>query len=132
MASKWSLFPLDKFLSILLIYVDFCHSNNKFYLSFLNSAVLPYSIRCKVPDQLQRPVYCCMDVLLYFNPEGQKVNLCLTFSPFLCGRHRNRIHGIEASQLEPYVSLETLDLSSNNITEIRSDCFPVGLPIKDL
>ncbi|KAM3843683.1 leucine-rich repeats and immunoglobulin-like domains protein 1 isoform 3-T3 [Vipera latastei] len=46
--------------------------------------------------------------------------------------NRNRIHGIEASQLEPYVSLETLDLSSNNITEIRSGCFPVGLPIKDL
>ncbi|XP_039184698.1 leucine-rich repeats and immunoglobulin-like domains protein 1 isoform X1 [Crotalus tigris] len=46
--------------------------------------------------------------------------------------NRNRIHGIEASQLEPYVSLETLDLSSNNITEIQSGCFPVGLPIKDL
>ncbi|XP_026535193.1 leucine-rich repeats and immunoglobulin-like domains protein 1 isoform X2 [Notechis scutatus] len=46
--------------------------------------------------------------------------------------NRNRIHSIEASQLEPYVSLETLDLSSNNITEIQSGCFPVGLPIKDL
>ncbi|XP_061474677.1 leucine-rich repeats and immunoglobulin-like domains protein 1 [Rhineura floridana] len=46
--------------------------------------------------------------------------------------NRNKIHSIEASQLEPYVALETLDLSSNNITEIRSGCFPVGLPIKDL
>ncbi|XP_062978120.1 leucine-rich repeats and immunoglobulin-like domains protein 1 isoform X2 [Elgaria multicarinata webbii] len=46
--------------------------------------------------------------------------------------NRNKIHSIEASQLEPYVALETLDLSSNNITEIRSGCFPVGLHIKDL
>ncbi|XP_053151504.1 leucine-rich repeats and immunoglobulin-like domains protein 1 [Hemicordylus capensis] len=46
--------------------------------------------------------------------------------------NRNKIHNIEASQLEPYVALETLDLSSNNITEIRSGCFPVGLHIKDL
>ncbi|KAJ6668254.1 hypothetical protein lerEdw1_015631 [Lerista edwardsae] len=47
-------------------------------------------------------------------------------------RTRNKIHSIEASQLEPYVALETLDLSSNNITEIRSGCFPMGLRIKDL
>nr|XP_060622385.1 leucine-rich repeats and immunoglobulin-like domains protein 1 [Anolis sagrei ordinatus] len=46
--------------------------------------------------------------------------------------NRNKIHSIEASQLEPYVALETLDLSSNNITEIRSGCFPVGLRIKEL
>ncbi|XP_066473364.1 leucine-rich repeats and immunoglobulin-like domains protein 1 [Tiliqua scincoides] len=45
---------------------------------------------------------------------------------------RNKIHSIEASQLEPYVALETLDLSSNSITEIRSGCFPMGLRIKDL
>lgn len=53
-------------------------------------------------------------------------------SPSLHCRNRNRIHRIEASQLEPFVALETLDLSSNNITEIRSGCFPVGLHIKDL
>ncbi|XP_077181213.1 leucine-rich repeats and immunoglobulin-like domains protein 1 isoform X2 [Paroedura picta] len=46
--------------------------------------------------------------------------------------NRNRIHGIKARELEPYVAMETLDLSSNNITEIRSGCFPVGLRIKDL
>ncbi|XP_015273496.1 PREDICTED: leucine-rich repeats and immunoglobulin-like domains protein 1 [Gekko japonicus] len=46
--------------------------------------------------------------------------------------NRNRIHSIKARELEPYVAMETLDLSSNNITEIRSGCFPVGLRIKDL
>ncbi|XP_048345591.1 leucine-rich repeats and immunoglobulin-like domains protein 1 isoform X2 [Sphaerodactylus townsendi] len=46
--------------------------------------------------------------------------------------NRNRIRSIKARQLEPYVAMETLDLSSNNITEIRSGCFPVGLCIKDL
>ncbi|XP_060127311.1 leucine-rich repeats and immunoglobulin-like domains protein 1 [Zootoca vivipara] len=46
--------------------------------------------------------------------------------------NRNKISSIEASQLEPYIALGTLDLSSNNITEIRSGCFPVGLRIKDL
>ncbi|XP_074861934.1 leucine-rich repeats and immunoglobulin-like domains protein 1 [Carettochelys insculpta] len=46
--------------------------------------------------------------------------------------HHNRIRSIQASQLKPYVALETLDLSSNDITEIRSGCFPQGLPIKEL
>uniref|UniRef100_A0A8D2LBZ0 Leucine rich repeats and immunoglobulin like domains 1 n=1 Tax=Varanus komodoensis TaxID=61221 RepID=A0A8D2LBZ0_VARKO len=46
--------------------------------------------------------------------------------------NRNKIRSIEASQLQPYVALETLDLSSNDLTEIRSGCFPVGLHIKDL
>ncbi|XP_022428315.1 leucine-rich repeats and immunoglobulin-like domains protein 1 [Delphinapterus leucas] len=44
----------------------------------------------------------------------------------------NRIRSVEGSQLKAYVSLEVLDLSSNNITEIRSTCFPHGLPIKEL
>lgn len=46
--------------------------------------------------------------------------------------HHNRIRSIEASPLKPYVALETLDLSSNDIMEIRSGCFPQGLPIKEL
>ncbi|XP_061311791.1 leucine-rich repeats and immunoglobulin-like domains protein 1 isoform X2 [Pezoporus flaviventris] len=46
--------------------------------------------------------------------------------------HHNRIRSIEASQLKPYVSLETLDLSFNDITEIRNGCFPQGLHIKEL
>ncbi|XP_069499886.1 leucine-rich repeats and immunoglobulin-like domains protein 1 [Ambystoma mexicanum] len=46
--------------------------------------------------------------------------------------HHNKIQSIEANQLKPYRSLETLDLSANNITEIRSTYFPQGLPIKEL
>ncbi|KAM9182451.1 leucine-rich repeats and immunoglobulin-like domains protein 1 isoform 2-T2 [Mergus octosetaceus] len=46
--------------------------------------------------------------------------------------HHNRIRSIEASQLKPYVTLETLDLSFNDITEIRNGCFPQGLHIKEL
>ncbi|NXD05925.1 LRIG1 protein, partial [Nothocercus nigrocapillus] len=46
--------------------------------------------------------------------------------------HHNRIRSIEASQLKPYVALETLDLSFNDITEIRNGCFPQGLRIKEL
>uniref|UniRef100_A0A8B9Q571 Leucine rich repeats and immunoglobulin like domains 1 n=1 Tax=Apteryx owenii TaxID=8824 RepID=A0A8B9Q571_APTOW len=48
------------------------------------------------------------------------------------GWHHNRIRSIEASQLKPYVTLETLDLSFNDITEIRNGCFPQGLHIKEL
>lgn len=46
--------------------------------------------------------------------------------------HHNRIRSIESSQLKPFVSLETLDLTSNEITEIRSTCFPSGLQLKDI
>uniref|UniRef100_A0A8C0KGA3 Leucine rich repeats and immunoglobulin like domains 1 n=1 Tax=Canis lupus dingo TaxID=286419 RepID=A0A8C0KGA3_CANLU len=44
----------------------------------------------------------------------------------------NKIRGVEGSQLKAYLSLEVLDLSSNNITEIRNTCFPHGLRIKEL
>uniref|UniRef100_A0A8C5P440 Leucine-rich repeats and immunoglobulin-like domains 1 n=1 Tax=Jaculus jaculus TaxID=51337 RepID=A0A8C5P440_JACJA len=44
----------------------------------------------------------------------------------------NKIRSVEGSQLKPYVALEVLDLSSNNITEIRSACFPHGLLIREL
>uniref|UniRef100_A0A8C4K5W0 Leucine rich repeats and immunoglobulin like domains 1 n=1 Tax=Dromaius novaehollandiae TaxID=8790 RepID=A0A8C4K5W0_DRONO len=50
----------------------------------------------------------------------------------VCTAHHNRIRSIEASQLKPYVTLETLDLSFNDITEIRNGCFPQGLHIKEL
>ncbi|XP_029456905.1 leucine-rich repeats and immunoglobulin-like domains protein 1 [Rhinatrema bivittatum] len=46
--------------------------------------------------------------------------------------HRNKIRNVEASQLKPYVALEILDLSSNDITEIGSSSFPYGLHIKEL
>ncbi|XP_055270254.1 leucine-rich repeats and immunoglobulin-like domains protein 1 [Moschus berezovskii] len=44
----------------------------------------------------------------------------------------NRIRSVEGSQLKAYLSLNMLDLSANNITEIRSTCFPHGLPLKEL
>lgn len=50
----------------------------------------------------------------------------------MCFRQHNRIRSVEGSQLKAYLSLEVLDLSSNNITEIRSTCFPHGLPLKEL
>lgn len=50
----------------------------------------------------------------------------------MCFRQHNRIRSVEGSQLKAYLSLEVLDLRSNNITEIRSTCFPHGLPLKEL
>uniref|UniRef100_A0A8C9HXH8 Leucine rich repeats and immunoglobulin like domains 1 n=1 Tax=Piliocolobus tephrosceles TaxID=591936 RepID=A0A8C9HXH8_9PRIM len=44
----------------------------------------------------------------------------------------NKIRSVEGSQLKAYLSLEVLDLSSNNITEVRNTCFPYGPPIKEL
>ncbi|XP_064450022.1 leucine-rich repeats and immunoglobulin-like domains protein 1 isoform X3 [Mirounga angustirostris] len=44
----------------------------------------------------------------------------------------NKIRSVEGSQLQTYLSLEVLDLSSNNITEIRNTCFPHGLHLKEL
>nr|XP_012329179.1 leucine-rich repeats and immunoglobulin-like domains protein 1 isoform X3 [Aotus nancymaae] len=44
----------------------------------------------------------------------------------------NKIRIVEGSVLKAYVSLEVLDLSSNNITEVRNTCFPHGPPIKEL
>lgn len=56
----------------------------------------------------------------------------LELPPFVCFRQHNKIRGVESSQLKAYLSLEVLDLSWNNITEIRSACFPHGLSIKEL
>ncbi|XP_038627960.1 leucine-rich repeats and immunoglobulin-like domains protein 1 isoform X3 [Tachyglossus aculeatus] len=44
----------------------------------------------------------------------------------------NKIRSVEGSLLKLYISLEVLDLSSNNIMEIRSTCFPHGLVLKEL
>uniref|UniRef100_A0A8C5RAB9 Leucine rich repeats and immunoglobulin like domains 1 n=1 Tax=Leptobrachium leishanense TaxID=445787 RepID=A0A8C5RAB9_9ANUR len=46
--------------------------------------------------------------------------------------HHNKIRSIEASRMKRYVALETLDLSFNEIAEVRSGCFPPGLQIKEL
>ncbi|XP_036991410.2 leucine-rich repeats and immunoglobulin-like domains protein 1 isoform X2 [Artibeus jamaicensis] len=44
----------------------------------------------------------------------------------------NKIRSVEGSRLKAYLSLEVLDLSWNNITEMRSACFLYGPPIKEL
>ncbi|XP_072928437.1 leucine-rich repeats and immunoglobulin-like domains protein 1 isoform X1 [Hemitrygon akajei] len=46
--------------------------------------------------------------------------------------HHNKIRSIEANHLKLYESLETLDLTYNEITEIQNNCFPQHLKIKDL
>ncbi|XP_078065613.1 leucine-rich repeats and immunoglobulin-like domains protein 1 isoform X3 [Mustelus asterias] len=46
--------------------------------------------------------------------------------------HHNKIRSVEANRLRFYESLETLDLTYNEITEIRNNCFPRQLKIKDL
>lgn len=56
----------------------------------------------------------------------------LKSAPFVCFRQHNKIRSVEGSQLKAYLSLEVLDLSWNNVTEIRRACFPHGLPIKEL
>lgn len=46
-------------------------------------------------------------------------------------RANNRIAGISAEQLEPFLSLETLDLSNNAVGEVRASSFPT-LSLKNL
>uniref|UniRef100_A0A8C3AUA8 Leucine-rich repeats and immunoglobulin-like domains 3 n=1 Tax=Cyclopterus lumpus TaxID=8103 RepID=A0A8C3AUA8_CYCLU len=43
----------------------------------------------------------------------------------------NRINRISVDQLRPFLALETLDLSNNNIVEIKASSFPT-LPLKNL
>ncbi|KAB0378240.1 hypothetical protein FD755_009818 [Muntiacus reevesi] len=71
--------------------------------------------------------------------QPQKLAGCM--GHILCGEsvpvssefwQHNRIRSVEGSQLKAYLSLQVLDLSANNITEIRSTCFPHGLPLKEL
>lgn len=46
-------------------------------------------------------------------------------------RANNRITKISMEQLRPFIALETLDLSYNNIVDIKADSFP-ALPLKNL
>lgn len=50
----------------------------------------------------------------------------------MCFRQHNKIRSMDGSRLKAYLSLEVLDLSSNNITEIHSTCLPHGLHIREL
>lgn len=53
------------------------------------------------------------------------------WSVCVCHRGNNRITGVSAEQLEPFLALETLDLSNNAIADIRAGSFPV-LPLRNL
>nr|XP_057937066.1 leucine-rich repeats and immunoglobulin-like domains protein 1 isoform X2 [Doryrhamphus excisus] len=46
--------------------------------------------------------------------------------------HHNKISSIEGPRTRDLVSLETLDLSNNDITELRGHSFPADLQIRDL
>lgn len=52
--------------------------------------------------------------------------------PFVCFRQHNKIRNVEGNQLEAYLSLEVLDLSWNDLTEMRSACFLHGPPLREL
>uniref|UniRef100_A0AAQ5Z5B7 Ig-like domain-containing protein n=1 Tax=Amphiprion ocellaris TaxID=80972 RepID=A0AAQ5Z5B7_AMPOC len=51
---------------------------------------------------------------------------------FLFFRHHNKIRSIDGRRTRELLSVETLDLSNNDITELRGQCFPAGLQIRDL
>nr|XP_046240512.1 leucine-rich repeats and immunoglobulin-like domains protein 1 [Scatophagus argus] len=46
--------------------------------------------------------------------------------------HHNKIRSIDGRRTRELVSVETLDLSNNDIAELRGHCFPAGLQIRDL
>uniref|UniRef100_A0A665TNI6 Ig-like domain-containing protein n=1 Tax=Echeneis naucrates TaxID=173247 RepID=A0A665TNI6_ECHNA len=46
--------------------------------------------------------------------------------------HHNKIRSIDGRRTRELVSVETLDLSNNDITELRGHCFTAGLQIRDL
>lgn len=65
----------------------------------------------------------------------QWVSKCKQDSPFCVlssSRHHNKIRTLDGARIAPLVSVETLDLSNNDITELRGYSFPAGLQIKDL
>lgn len=72
---------------------------------------------------------CWLALLQVFELEFTP-NLFLSFFKF--SRHHNKIRTIDGSQTVELVSVETLDLSNNEITELRGQCFPASLQIKDL
>lgn len=47
-------------------------------------------------------------------------------------RQHNKIRMVEGNVLKAYLSVEVLDLSANNITEVHNTCFPHGLHIREL
>lgn len=47
-------------------------------------------------------------------------------------RHHNKIGAVDGGRMAELGSVETLDLSHNDISELRGRSFPAGLRIKDL
>ncbi|KAL7408077.1 hypothetical protein ABVT39_017754 [Epinephelus coioides] len=52
--------------------------------------------------------------------------------PNLRELHHNKIRTVDGRRTRELASVETLDLSNNDITELRGHCFPAGLQIRDL
>uniref|UniRef100_A0A6Q2X8K4 Ig-like domain-containing protein n=1 Tax=Esox lucius TaxID=8010 RepID=A0A6Q2X8K4_ESOLU len=73
----------------------------------------------------------CHDLVLQ---DGLINGFPLTELCILCfiARHHNKIRTIDGRRMRDLVSVETLDLSNNDITEVRGQGFPAGLQIKDL
>lgn len=64
--------------------------------------------------------------------EARLLHICNMACACVCVfRANNRIAGISAEQLEPFLSLETLDLSNNVMGDIRASSFP-PLSLKNL
>lgn len=51
---------------------------------------------------------------------------------FLLPRHHNKIGAIDGGRMAELSSVETLDLSHNDVGDLRGRSFPAGLRIKDL
>lgn len=64
---------------------------------------------------------------------GQTWHIFLIYGvTFVCVfRANNRIGSVSVEQLVPFGALQTLDLSNNNLVEIKSSFFP-ALPLKNL
>lgn len=74
-----------------------------------------------------------MEIVMHLQLLDAEAGLCETLM-CLCVfcRHHNKIRTIDGSQIGELVSLVTLDLSNNDITELGAKSFPAGLQIKDL
>lgn len=60
------------------------------------------------------------------------IALMLFFMCFLFSSHHNKIRSIDGRRTGELASVETLDLSNNDIAELRGHCFPAGLQIRHL
>lgn len=58
--------------------------------------------------------------------------MCQMSCSYLSPRHHNKISSVQGSRLGNLNQLETLDLSNNDIMDVREHCFPRGLSVREL